>query len=483
MDGLIRIIKILKPAEIKFIEKFYGAKEQKTYSKRLLLFRLISEGKVKSNKEAAALIYRHSGGSKLSQLKKRLKEDILNVMLLMPAEKVYASPFAKAELMCRKLLIQGKFLLTRGDYEDALGILKKVSQTAGRFELHDVKLAVDDLLRTHLGIKLGIKAYLQYTNQIESHLEALQELLYAKEYSHLMMIPHLFEANKEKEQGFSGQQGLARLQAGFEKTRSNWVGFWYYLAAIHYCCSRKEYQQAHTYALELKELIERQPAICSIPNQAGVCLELARILIHLKKYDEATAHAAMAVSKFSPGMLNELQALEVLYYAHFRNQNYQDASQVTDRAIRHQQIRSNQFFQGKWFFLEANRLFAEGRHTESLRTLQTNAQLRKDKSGWSLGYKLLEMLNLLELKEYDWFDFNLESFRKLLQQEVGQNPDRCKSIYQIFKSLLKTNFHFPSTLQQESGNMSLLTDATGSYYWDPMGYEVIKVDVWLAGKA
>jgi hypothetical protein len=483
MEDLIRIIKVLKPAEVQFIENFYASKGRKGCSKRLQLFRLLREGKVKNGAEVAKCLYPEGGRANLSQLKKRLKEDLLGTLLLLPADKIYAAPFMKAELTCRKLLIQGKILLARGDYEDALPLLNKVSGLAGTYELHDAKLAADDLLRTHLGIKLGVKAYRQYTEQIESHLYALQELLHAKEYNHLVLIPHLFEANQGGVEAGDNLQTLNQLRASFEKTHSNWVGFWYYLAAIHTSCSRREYRQAHGHGLELKQLIERQPAICSPANLAGVNLELAKISIYLRQYPEATAYASAALRLFNPGMLNELQALEVLYYAHFRNQNLLEARRVAERGLRHPQIKANPFFRGKWLFLEANQLFAEGQYADSFRQLHANTELRKDKSGWLLGYKLLELLNLLELQEYDWFDFNLDSFRKLLQPKTDEHLRRCKSIYQIFRTLLKCNFQYGLTLQQEAHHLALLRQETHPYAWNPLGYELIKVDAWLTAKA
>jgi hypothetical protein len=108
--------------------------------------------------------------------------------------------------------------------------------------------------------------------------------------------------------------------------------------------------------------------------------------------------------------------------------------------------------------------------------------LNKDKSGWLLGLRMLELLIMVEIGDFEWFDFKLENFRKLLQRQKEENVQRSKVIFNVLKTLSKMDFDYFDTLEKEDKNIKLLEEAENELQWDPKGFEVIRFDDWIKSK-
>ena len=476
MEKLRSIIACLKPSEIHLIRDYYQLRKNQG-SRRLVLFDLIVEEKVADDESASMRIFCHPPDSNFSQLKRRLKDDILNILMICPVEKSYQSENIKAEFKARKMLMQGKILLSRGVYEEGTSILRKACQLAEKYELSTVSLEIQDLLRTHIGVKKGLEVYKSYQETIDHNLEDMRMELEAKDLNHRIMIPSLYSAAETGER--PEEEKLRKIKTHFDSSGSARVGFWYYLSAIRLHINNRDFERAYRLGQQLARLIDHEPAIHTVPNRAGIHLELARILIHLEQFPEAITMALEARKLFQRGMLNELYAIETLFFAHFRNRQWGEAQELIAEATHHRQYEAHELTPGKWQYFKANVAFARRDFDASLADLHLNCTLKKDRGGWFLGYRILELLNLIEKQEYDWIDSKLESFRKYLQQVNSHQVPRCKNILRLLFALSKHGFDFQATRRDEQSLISSLSQARAENYWDPMGYELVRISDWV----
>lgn len=476
MEKLRSIVACLKPSEIHLIRDYYQLRKNQG-SRRLVLFDLVVEGKVSSDEEASLRIFCQPPDSNFSQLKRRLKDDILNILMICPVEKSYQSENIKAEFKARKMLMQGKILLSRGVYDEGTGILRKACQLAEKYELSTISLEIQDLLRTHIGVKKGLEVYKSYQDTIDHNLADMQMELEAKDLNHRIMIPALHSAACTGEHAEA--EKLRKIKTHFDSSGSARVGFWYYLSAIRLHINQREFDKAYRYGQQLASLIDHEPAIHTVPNRAGIHLELAKILIHLEQFPEAITMAQEARKLFQRGMLNELYAIETLFFAYFRNRQWEQAQAIIEEATHHKQYQTHILTPGKWQYFKANVSFASRDFDASLAELHQNTTLKKDRGGWFLGYRILELLNLIEKREYDWIDSKLESFRKYLQQVQTHQVPRCKNILRLLFALSKHGFDFQATTRDEQGLLSALSQAKEENYWDPMGYELVRISDWV----
>ncbi len=477
MENLRHLIKCLKPSEVQFIKSFYQTKFNGCCNKRLQLFKLILADKIQDNQQAAKLLYAQESDSALCHLKKRLEEDILNFMLVLPANEE-DSEIATEELQCRKLQLQGKILISRGLHEEGISLLKKTSILADKYEFPDIKLSSDDTLRSYQNSVDGLRTLNQYNTLISNSFDTLKKILNAKKLNHNLMAASKSERsrhNYEKE----AQVSLNQLKNENTKKGSKNAVFLYKMTLLESNIQKKDFDTAKEFAQELLELLDHEPSLHSTARCAEINLKLAEINVHLRDYEHALEPAHSALSLTSRYHL--LCPLQVMFFIYFRNQNYAEAEHICNRALNHPQI--NKYLKGRWNLLQAALNFSQRNYQLTNQTLRWATPLNTQESLWPLGQKLLEMLNTLELQDYDWFEFKFETFRKKASQFKSETTERVKLICWLFRALMKNNFNYKALLQQENDRLRLLKGDQAALYWNPMGWELINIYDWMIFKA
>ncbi|MBK7441259.1 MAG: hypothetical protein IPI65_06945 [Bacteroidetes bacterium] len=104
--------------------------------------------------------------------------------------------------------------------------------------------------------------------------------------------------------------------------------------------------------------------------------------------------------------------------------------------------------------------------------------MKTDKTGWALGYRILEIMSLVELENYDALPYRLDTFRKQLSKITKENVSRPKLFLLIMNRLIKDNFDFKLVNQKQAESLQLLRDGKDKYFWNPRSYEVIRFDEW-----
>ena len=106
-----------------------------------------------------------------------------------------------------------------------------------------------------------------------------------------------------------------------------------------------------------------------------------------------------------------------------------------------------------------------------------------DKSGWLRGYYILEILNRVEIGDYDGLEYRFDAFKKIVYRHSGKLHEegnaRWKIILTILSTLINRNYDYQMTIDRESENLKLLQQRVGKYFWDPAGNEIIRFDTWL----
>lgn len=482
MKNLKPIVKVLMPGEIRVIRHFFKLNSNAEERKRGELFELILKNPNLTDEKAAKKLYSAKPNSAYSHLKARLKRDILNVLYLHDGSKKAVSPHFKAIIESRKMLNQAFLLRTRGAFNEATQLLKNASEMAKKFELPAEEVMIKQTLREMTHRIKSEKVLADYNQDINRNVELLGELMKVEEFSYMITYPALFKTNNKLNDPDYKNQMIEELKASFEKTGFAKIGLWYYLIGIELATKQRESKKALALSLEFVKLVEKSPSIYTKNNWAGVNMTVANALINNLEYERAIGYSRIAVKNFPKGLMNELTATESLFFAQFRSKHYDDAHTTIDAAFIHPRLKANKFFHSKWLYLRANLQFMEGNHDKAMKTLNQDTELTKDKSGWLLGYRLLEILIMIERHDYEWVDFKIDSFRKLLQRQKDENIHRIKLILTILNTLHKSNYDFEETSIDESKNYKTLKRAEGDLYWNPMGFEVVRFDEWFEAK-
>jgi len=483
MKHLVPLIKALRPGEIRLIKHFLRLESNAEVKKRLELFNLVLTGKGDTDKKALKKLYKsEKNNSAFSHLKERLRKDVLNVLFLQDASKKFSTKYANAEFECRRNFIQADILIARGAYIPAIKILEKSLQLAERYELATEKTLILQLTRTMTHRIKSEKKLEEFNTGIRKSMELMKEFNRVEEIGHYFSYPQLFKGNKNVNQPDFKINAIQELKDLYEKTKSSRIGFWYHLTMNEIYTLKRNNEEALENNLQLLNLIEHSPSINSQANIAGANMNISGNLIGLMKYEDSIDYAKIAVRSFRKGGINQFMAMENLFFAYYRNNDYESAADIVTKMFEHRAMKANSFYPAKWLYLRACLEFSTGEFNKALKTLNENTELNKDKSGWLLGYRILELLIMVEIREFEWFDFKLESFRKLLQRQKTENVQRSKVIFNVLKTLGKMNFDYFDTLEKEQNNIKLLEEAENELQWDPKGFEVIRFDDWIKTK-
>lgn len=482
MEELTEIVKNINSGEIRLIRKFYKIGEENDNLKRLELFNLINKGKVSTNEEAIKKLYNSSKvDSKFSHLKTRLKNDILNIILYHEGERKYITPFRQATFDCRKLILKSDILLSRGANKAGLNLLNKAEQIASKYELPAEQVVISDMLRSHLGIRKGMHEYEKYKLNIDKQLNLLNDIFEAKDLYNHILLPNIFYKNKEKEYISMSASAVSKLENIFYKSKSSQIGFLYYYIAIYYHELGKEFDKSLKFALKLLDLVKNNPSIYAPNRIAGTYLQIANLNLKIGNYIETINHGEEALKIFRKGIINELVTMELLFFAHLYSKHFDKTDTIIEKAINHKTVKENEFYQGKWQYFMANNKFFEKKFHESLNILRQNTYLAKDKSGWFVGWNLLELLNLIEMEEFDLFYYRFDAFKLLVRKQKIESP-RIHLILNILENLIKSNFNFKITNTSNKSDLELLMSQKSNYVWDPLGFEIARFDQWFLSK-
>ncbi len=484
MKNLIPIINSFDSKERRFVRRFFNAKTNGMEKKKLQLFDLVISG-IETDKEAAKLLYGSSPNSSFSHLKKRLKKDLLNFMVLRDSGSLDYSNKLDAEIKCRRMFLQGQLLIRRGVFGEGEKILNDALNLAESYEMFAEILVIRDFLRTTSGFRKGIETYQKYSETMDYQHAELGKWLKVRQYYFQVSLLNEFKGNKKINLEHDTSVILKDLEAYDEKKSSERFLFWFYVSKMHDHNISKEFVDADRYARNLLDMFSRDSIMKTKSNQGGVLKDVVYINLNLGNYEEAVKYANQAIDNFRKGMVNELRAMDYLFFAHLRNQDYKNAEATIQKALQHKQINAgNKLIKARWLFFHANLEYLKGNLKEAAQSLSKNEHITSDKSGWNLGYKLLQMM--IHIDENDLFlvDYQIKNFNRLLSPKntETENIERARLIAKVIRLFIKHRGNFNETFEIAKNEIQALEDGEGQLFWDPMGYEVIRFDEWFRDK-
>lgn len=482
MDKITQLIATLSVRELNAVRKYYALRSNAESSLRKQLFELVVSKPGISDIESAAFFNKKPSDTAFSMLKRRLKDDIVKVIVWEQRATKFKSKYFKARFECRLLIAEAEILAGRGANLLAIEHLYKARKLAETYELTNEAIIVNEQLITFVAIREGFATYSRFAEASLLQFKVIQDKFKAQDYLRQLTIPNLFQTNKELnflEKAAAANEELRLLS---EQTESVEIRFWYLRSEVFFNHLRKDYQNAFQYARQFLELIENSPVVWSEDNMGGANMQLAMICIFRSDHTLAAQYAETATNYFTRGSTNYVNAAEVMFQSLFHRGQWEQAKIILSEMQQNRNVSKNHMLRSRWTFYEAQLLFGQKNWSESLAILQQQTELFNDKSGWRLGIKILEMMCIVEMGNDDWLDFRIESFRKLLSDLKKENIARPKLIYQIFKQYIRSGYNWRKVAEKLPEHIDLLNSGTNEHYWDVMGYEMTRFDDWLKKK-
>jgi len=480
MNLVTSLVSVLKPSDLNLIRRIYlGKSNEEERSMRLKLLDLILEDPDITEEKAAQVLYKAKPNKTFYQLKKRLRDDLGNFLIMQDKEKLYKSSIGRARFDCRRKLMIGELLMNRGAYTEAKKLLSKGLQIAKDYELFGEAILIKDVLRTALGAKDGMKVFEQYSEGLEQDLKNQNKLLDAKALYTAITLPRQFKLGDIDFVEY-GQETLAKFEP--DSDASQHYQYYYHHSSVYYHYNIKDFKSCLS-SLDKLEKIVASDKVLHAKARVAWCLNVyAEVYLNLKEYEQAAVYAERACGQLRKHMTNRLWALEKLFNAHFRQKDYEKALIVIEEANENKVTQKNVLIKARWDFFSAAIAFAKEDWQQASEKLHLTQKLAgSDSSGWQIGYKLLEIMLAIKEKEYYTLVYLLDNLKLLLHRQGQKNAsiERTKTILKILRTYQSQNFKYAPTLQKIEKQLLILKEGQDQFYWNPLGYEVIRFDEWF----
>lgn len=486
------LVNTLQTGEIRLLRHFYRLHKDNESKKINLLFDLAIRSKTckkteELNLKAMKLLYK--GNSKyeytFARLKSRLKNDILNILLLQAFSMKLKSRHDSAIFDCRRMLIQGEILMNRGIYAEGISILEKASTIARKNELFAEQILIDELCRNYNLAQSGEKEFRNFMSRIEKNTGLLERAQYAKYFHYEITAARLFKKSLNPLEDWKNK--LDKIRKDYEESRSVKIGFYYHLSALNYYREARDYKRSLEFGIVMLKDSETNE-ILKTPYYLGrINMELAKCYLLTGDYERAIQHTDTAGQHLGKELDNQLALLEILFHAHVMKNDSNKVKAILHKAFEKTGPSEHEQLRAKWHFLKAGAEFRSGEFSNALQSLRSCDVLLRDKNGWLLAYSLFEAICKIENGNLEWMEYRSEALKKIMQrynkEYEGDQKVRYDCIYRILRTLHKNSYDYVQTLNDEEDTIRCLSATSYEHSWHLSGYEPVPFESWIRKKA
>lgn len=485
MENITALINSLNTGEQKLVRHFYKLRDFGEYKKRVQLFEAVVSGRLLDEEAAAKLVGFKTPNAAYHNVKSRLKSDIVCILLMQESSAKFNTPYAQAMFSCRRALLTGEILLSRGVYQEGLNLLRKAAKTAERFELFAERIITEDALRNHYAGSDDPNDLISGTKTIDENYRLLGKMMHSKKKLYQSIFP-LHDSNAigfttaivSPHEDFRDEQDIISED-------SSRIRFYERLAHLNFMIKSADFDAAILFAKDLLKQVRKDPVITSASNQAGLHLELATIYLQRMEFVEAEHHANESSKLFKPGMFNSLRSNTIKLYAQVHSDNYQEATRtlltlMSSKCLReqaHETLRYRLMLVGAWFDL------ACGNVQTAHARIKECAGLIKQKGVWNIGYSILECMLLVEKSAFDAALYKLDALRKIVKKNLSDPfAKRCSIAINALKTIIRY-YNDPGIIRSKIKKEITLLENSSDMRWDHTGCEIIRLEQILVALA
>lgn len=441
MQELKELILSLSATERKAIKNLMAVKGGQKCQKRLQLFDLISQKPSISSENAANYIYGSKPNSAFSQLKRRLKEELLEMLPV--CSEINLDPYSKNEQECARILQQSYQLIHRGLHNQASRLLDRLQGIAQKYEFWD-----------YCNLAAQYKDYSKETTENILSKYIGTEKIATIDAEKLLENPegHLLQSPSKR------RDLLLILQLLEDKLESRTAG--YLIAVIE----------------RIRKVMRKVPAISKPVYMKASSQLIAKAYMLQGNYRSALEHLEQVYSETGPQACHSL--FETLFIARLKLGQYDEALKLLTR-WESQDTAMNAL--NKRSYYKACMNFKHQDYKSVIKELNAS-QKSYSAMSTSLTFwgRILELMALLEMEEIDWAEYRLEALRKFFFNHELNHYSHFNAAFNVFKSIFSFLHQRLNPKKIFHSNPSDLNLA--DYKPDIFNYEVIDWYQWTRSR-
>jgi tetratricopeptide (TPR) repeat protein len=431
----------------------FCATRNSTRSKKYQLLKAYVDKPGSKDGELSKLIYGKNDSGAFSQLKKRVKEELEELLILLNTDSF--SDTVKARIRCGELLLQSQILLARGLHHEGAKQLEKSLKHAISGEFPDLILSIFDTSQ-----RFGVNEVIR--RQDLPDLELVIK-------SHLQILVNQHSPKKEELVKNEKNTYLGQILRQLNTDRKTWG----LVANIRQSLANHNFEETKTLIQKSEEIFSEHPDDREVYEEFFLAKQ--QYLLQTGQYKEVIQNCKIVNSSLIQSKENSVELAQYQWYALFHQGCFDEAMQVLKKSL----MRWSPEYSGKWKYLEAFLLFRQKSFKNALRLIHECQLDLKSLPNYYLGSKMLELMILFDQQETDWLNYKVENFRKLLSRWKGRISIRIDSGFQVLHGMQDhLPIHFKNELEKNV-HLQHLQSGQGQYSWDPIDFELVRYDGWL----
>lgn len=465
METLLELAQIISKNKTKRIEIIghpgnYNSRAQKLYEE-------LTSNKELDEQALPAQLFPDSNNQHLSfsRLKQRLFKRLINTLFFIDTDKPSFTNIQRAYYLSYRDFAAFKILVGKSSRKVSIKLGERILKRSIDFEFTDLTVDLLRVLRVqYTTIEADRKKFERANNLFKKQKLKLEAEELADEYYSQLALYFVKSRAPQTELAQTARkysQELKKLEDDCDTQRFYFIS--YYVHAIRYqiendfITTEKICQRAIDLLTSKKKLIN--------PNALQTFLNIkASANIKLGRYQEAQADIEQNLKLSAKGTLNWYISLYYLFLLHFHNNDYQKALVVFKNARENSQFKKlPPAHKEYWIIAEAYLyyLIAMGEIQLNLKDLAQYSNFRvqkflnevpvysKDKRGANISILILQVLFLLQRKEYENTVSRLERLKSYSNKYLRKNENfRSNCFIRILLQLPNSYFNKKAALRK-----------------------------------
>ncbi|MFM2375279.1 MAG: hypothetical protein RLZZ165_376 [Bacteroidota bacterium] len=481
MELIYDILKKLKNNEIRQVRNHLKGSIFE-FEKVGKLFELVTRNKGKDENFFSEKIYGKSPDNAFRVTKSRLKRILEDVILDDKSISSYDADHTNASLQSKKRLLQGEILLGRGAYKVSKNLLLQVVATSRKFSLHSEHFQSQMLLYRSRSVNVSTREFEKGTDEL-LRLNQVNHLVNEAAIHHYAVTNTLSQTSLKDDQLAAIEQKIARIEMIANETDSPIARYYFLLSSILIHQYTYRYSVAQHYCRLQLELIRSEPAVKSKQKMGNAHFQLTETTLRKGDLTEAEKSAEETLAHFSKDETNYLIVLGTAFRIAYFQKNWAKAKEILLEAFSHPRFKVSPFREALWYYHQSCLLFQMKNYSEALRTLNDATALLRDKMGWNLTFRMLEIMALYEAGMRDLIESKILNLRQFVKRT--QKTDelyRSMKLIQILMEWQRNGLDIQKTVVSAARQFAELQEFHQTVPFDPATGELLRFEAWLLEK-
>jgi hypothetical protein len=436
--------------------------------KSIQLVKLLLKKKNQTSNEIQRILYGKNNYHAFNKLIIRLRDKILEIIIL--DLNLLNPEYGKrnaAIFEIRKKSLQSEIMLLRGMTEE--------------YEIFDSLVTTLYTKQRYLGFRLGTSSFQKLKSEIEFYENNRDKSIAARKLCNYLKAKINFSANSFEYQNELNQAVIA-LKNDYEQTKSSTIGFYYYF--LDSVKDQDDIFLMQKKLAHLKEFLTNNPAILTSNRMGDVLVNIGTNEILLFNYENSINYFKDALYFYSGVPVNMISTKEEEFQALFYSNKISQAEKVIEEIYHSSRTTNTPFLYSKRACFFAWIKTFQGDFIRSNELLEDVKEIEKDKEGWSIGVRILTIMNSVELEQYEKADREIGKLKRHYSKTTSTKNIRKRNlvILEVLLELMKQGYDFRKAYKTQLRSFKLLESNREEYCWKIKSPELMIFHEWFKSK-